>query len=57
METLDSMFTKRQLPDPDETFRVEGDQANFFLTSIRIFYKLGPSANETIGMPVALSDG
>ena len=57
METLDSMFTKRQLPDPDETFRVEGDQANFFLTSIRIFYKLGPSANETIGMLVALSDG
>ena len=51
VETLDVKFANwTGGADPDESFWTEsGKHATFFLTTIRIFYKHGPPANETIG--------
>ena len=52
IESLDCKFSNwTGGADPDESFWAEsGKNATFFLTTVRVFYKQGPPAYETIGI-------
>ena len=56
IESLDCKFLLTAVADPDESFWMESaKKPTYFLTTVRVFYKRGPPAYETIGKGITIT--